>query len=307
MRVTNVAEVQDNAAPHRRAPILWPWVLVAAAWTLAGLAVLTNQSYLINHHYLLEESHLPVLVALVVFLACWQVMTVGMMLPSSMPMVYMIVHAGRRQRRPYAVAGVFLAGYAVVWTSFAVVAFLADTQIHWLAHHWALARHEFLGDWRDYLRGRWHVPVQSAEGALPETVPQPLRLLCALLSPGDRGSLASWCAPRRILPGLLLGADAGHVWAWRGQPGDDGAADQRHGHREDLSWWAAAEPRDRDRLAGTSGPMAGSSRLAPRWDRRVSIRSTGSGNRFACPEPQHTKEGNTNVSELSHPCNATGN
>jgi predicted metal-binding membrane protein len=136
MRVTHAAEVKANVHPRSRAPLLWPWVLIAAAWTLAGLAVLTNQSYLINHHYLLEESHLPVLVALVVFLACWQVMTVGMMLPSSMPMVYMIVHAGRRQRRPYLVAGVFLAGYAVVWTAFALVAFLADTRIHWLTHHW---------------------------------------------------------------------------------------------------------------------------------------------------------------------------
>src|SRR2546423_12279439 len=112
------------------------WVLVVAAWTIAGLSVLTNQSYLINHHYLLEVSHLPVLVALVVFLACWQVMTVGMMLPSSMPMVYMIVHAGRQQRRPHAVPGAFLAGYALVWAAFAIVSFLGDTQIHWLVHHW---------------------------------------------------------------------------------------------------------------------------------------------------------------------------
>src|SRR6478752_6564997 len=101
MRVAQAAEVKANAHPRSRAPLLWLWVLIAAAWTLAGLSVLTNQSYLINHHYLLEESHLPVLVALLVFLACWQVMTVGMMLPSSMPMVYMIVHAGRKQRRPY--------------------------------------------------------------------------------------------------------------------------------------------------------------------------------------------------------------
>ncbi len=76
------------------------------------------------------------LVALVVFLACWQVMTVGMMLPSSMPTVSTIAHAGRQQRRPYAVPGAFLAGYAVVWTAFALVAFLGDTQIHWLVHHW---------------------------------------------------------------------------------------------------------------------------------------------------------------------------
>ena len=136
MRVTQVTHVKDDAQPRRRAPVLWPWVLVVAAWTLAGFAVFTNQSYLINHHYLLEESHLPTLVALVVFLACWQVMTAGMMLPSSMPMVYMIVHAGRQQRRPVAISGAFLAGYVVVWTAFALVAFLGDIQIHWLVQHW---------------------------------------------------------------------------------------------------------------------------------------------------------------------------
>ena len=136
MRVAQVTGVKDEAHLRRRALVLWPWVLVVAAWMIAGLAVLTNQSYLINHHYLLEESHLPELVALVVFLACWQVMTVGMMLPSSMPMVYMIVHAGRQQRRPHAVPGAFLAGYALVWTAFASVSFLGDTRIHWLVHHW---------------------------------------------------------------------------------------------------------------------------------------------------------------------------
>jgi predicted metal-binding membrane protein len=136
MRVTQVTDVKDSAQARHRAPVLWPYVLVMAAWTVAFLATLTNQSELINHHYLLEESHLPVLVALVVFLACWQVMTVGMMLPSSMPTVSMIAQAGRQQRRPYAVPGAFLAGYADVWTAFALVAFLGDTQIHWLFHHW---------------------------------------------------------------------------------------------------------------------------------------------------------------------------
>jgi predicted metal-binding membrane protein len=97
MRVTQVTQVKDDARSQRRAPVLWPWASVIAAWTLAGLAVLTNQSYLINHHYLLEESYLPLLVASLVFLACWQIMTAGMMLPSSMPMVYLIVHAVRLQ------------------------------------------------------------------------------------------------------------------------------------------------------------------------------------------------------------------
>ncbi len=121
---------------RRRVPVIWPWLIVVAAWMLAGLSVLTNQSSLINHHYLLEESHLPVLVALVVFLACWQVMTVGMMLPSSMPMLYMMVHASRKPGQPRTIQLAFLAGYAVVWTGFAAAAFLGDTLIHQLVHRW---------------------------------------------------------------------------------------------------------------------------------------------------------------------------
>ena len=204
MRITEITDVKDGAQPRRRAPVLWPWGLVAAAWALAALAFLTNQSYLINHHYLLGESHLPVLVALVVFLACWQVMTVGMMLPSSMPMVYMIVYAGRQQRRPLAVPAAFLVAYGVVWTAFALCAFLGDTRIHWLS----------------------------------QAMSQPVQLLLALLSPGGRSSLAPGSAPRRVLPGLLLGLDAGHVWDWREQPAVDGAADRGDGRREDLSWGA---------------------------------------------------------------------
>src|SRR5438034_3087351 len=118
------------SSSSHQAPVLWPWLLVIVAWTLALVAALTNQNSLIDHHYLLEESHLPVLVALVVFLAGWQVMTVGMMLPSSMPMVSLIVHAGRQQRRPHAVPAAFLAGYAVVCTAFALVAFVGDAQIY---------------------------------------------------------------------------------------------------------------------------------------------------------------------------------
>jgi predicted metal-binding membrane protein len=125
-----------RSAARHRAPVIWPWLVVAAAWTLALMAVLTNQSSLINHHYLLEESHLPVLVALVIFLACWQVMVVGMMLPSSMPMLYIMVHASRRQGRPCTIQLAFLAGYAIVWTGFAAAAFLGDTLIHQLMHRW---------------------------------------------------------------------------------------------------------------------------------------------------------------------------
>ncbi len=137
MELTDINDQQPaRLAARRRAPVIWPWLVVGTAWTLAGLAVLTNQSYLINHHYLLEQSHLPVLVALVIFPACWQVMVGGMMLPSSMPIMYMMVHASRRQGRPRTIPLAFLAGYAVIWTGFAAAAFLGDTLIHQVVHRW---------------------------------------------------------------------------------------------------------------------------------------------------------------------------
>jgi predicted metal-binding membrane protein len=138
-----VMELTDRNDPQparsmkrRRVPVIWPWLVVVAAWVLAGLSVLTNQSSLINHHYLLEQSHLPVLVALVVFLAGFQVMTVGMMLPSSMPMIYIMAHASRKPGQPRTIQLAFLAGYAVVWTGFAAAAFLGDSLIHQLVHSW---------------------------------------------------------------------------------------------------------------------------------------------------------------------------
>jgi predicted metal-binding membrane protein len=131
---------KDQKAARRRsrsqAPVIWPWVLVIIAWTVALLAALTKQTFLINHNYLLTQSHLPWIVALVVFLACWQVMIVAMMLPSSMPLVYMMVHASRRQRHPLATQAAFLAGYAGIWTAFACMAFMTDSLLHWLVSNW---------------------------------------------------------------------------------------------------------------------------------------------------------------------------
>ncbi len=106
------------------------------AWTGALLAVLTKHTYLLNHSYLLTQSHLVWIVALVVFLAGFQVMIFAMMLPSSMPLVYIVAYASRRQQRPWMMQGAFLLGYALVWTAFALGAFVADTYVHWLVNHW---------------------------------------------------------------------------------------------------------------------------------------------------------------------------
>jgi predicted metal-binding membrane protein len=115
--------------------------------SLGGLvaATLTHQTFLLDHHYLLQASGLPWLAAPEVFLLCWQVMTVGMMLPTSMPMVKLIVYAGQRQERPVAIPLAFLVGYGMIWTAFAAAAFVGDTMLHRLVDLWPwLAIHPWL-------------------------------------------------------------------------------------------------------------------------------------------------------------------
>ena len=137
MKLIDQRDQQDARPSARsRALVIWPWVLVIVAWTVVLLATLTKQTSLINHNYLLTQSHLSWFAALVVFLVSWQVMTVAMMLPSSMPLVSMMVHASRRRRYPWVMQATFLVGYACVWTVFAFAAFLLDTLVHWLVSNW---------------------------------------------------------------------------------------------------------------------------------------------------------------------------
>ncbi len=89
-----------------------------------------------GHYMRMGGLHLPWIVALAVFLASWQLMTAAMMLPSSWPMVYMLAYASRRQERPRAIQAAFLAGYAVVWTAFALAAFVGDGLVQGLGAGW---------------------------------------------------------------------------------------------------------------------------------------------------------------------------
>ena len=145
MSTANISDRPGSVHARRRAPARWPWLVIALAWTVALLATLLHQRFLLDHHWLIEESGLPWLLAAAVFLACWQVMTVAMMLPSSVPMANMMTFAARKQPRSWRVIGAFLAGYAAIWTAFAVVAFTGDTVIHRLVDSWPwLASHAYL-------------------------------------------------------------------------------------------------------------------------------------------------------------------
>ena len=145
LHLTRSQKARDRPQRPRRVPVLWPWVLVAVAWGVLALATLGHQTFLLDHHYLLQASGLPWLAALEIFLLCWQVMTIAMMLPSSMPMVKLMIYAGRKQERPVVIPLAFLAGYAVIWTAFAGGAFLGDTLVHYLVALWPwLAAHSWL-------------------------------------------------------------------------------------------------------------------------------------------------------------------
>lgn len=63
----------------------------------------------------------------------WIVMMVAMMVPTAAPMILTFSTVNRRrmeQQRPYVPTSVFLAGYVVIWSAFALVATLAQWGLH---------------------------------------------------------------------------------------------------------------------------------------------------------------------------------
>ena len=63
----------------------------------------------------------------------WVVMMVAMMVPTAAPMILLFATVNRRNReqeRPYVPTGVFLSGYVLVWSGFAVLATAANWALH---------------------------------------------------------------------------------------------------------------------------------------------------------------------------------
>jgi predicted metal-binding membrane protein len=137
-----IAQGSVGARPRRVLGIP-PAVLgaIAVAWALALVAQATGRGQLLRHNELIHSGP-PLWEALGVHLLAWQGMIAAMMLPSSLPLVRLFATVSRNQERPTAEMSVFLAGYAVVWSVFGTLAFLADALVHetvdatpWLATH----------------------------------------------------------------------------------------------------------------------------------------------------------------------------
>jgi predicted metal-binding membrane protein len=68
-------------------------------------------------------------IELLLVLAMWVVMMVGMMTPSAAPMILIYARVGRHaaeQRKPFAATGWFAGGYLLAWTAFSVLATLCQ-------------------------------------------------------------------------------------------------------------------------------------------------------------------------------------
>jgi predicted metal-binding membrane protein len=102
---------------------------IAGAWLLA-IAAQSGGTASSLHHDALIHSGIPYGAALLLFLVAWQAMTAAMMLPSSLPLVRLFATASARQDRPKAAMAAFLGGYALVWSAFGALAFIADIGIH---------------------------------------------------------------------------------------------------------------------------------------------------------------------------------
>jgi predicted metal-binding membrane protein len=124
----------DDVQRNGILPAFLPWA-IGGAWTLAILAWAKRWGTALGHDHLIE--HGPALwVALLLFLAGWQVMIAAMMLPSSLWAFRSFGASTLDLRGRRSLGASFLAGYAALWTGFGSLAFLGDIGFHRLVDSW---------------------------------------------------------------------------------------------------------------------------------------------------------------------------
>lgn len=116
-------------------------IAIGGAWLIAVMAQATGDAHLLHHHTLIQGGP-PLWIATPVFLVAWQVMIAAMMLPASLPAIREFGLGAAVAARPNRSLAAFLASYALVWTTFGLLAFMGDVVLHhvvdatpWLAAH----------------------------------------------------------------------------------------------------------------------------------------------------------------------------
>ena len=123
-----------------RAAWVWEAVLVIVLLGLAVLAWIVTDRFDMPHMsvgVLTGAGAMPAeppspaawVAAMGFFLVVWLVMMMAMMLPGVAPVVITVDRWARRTNRPRSTAGLFVAGYLLVWSSAGVVFYAVTTQV----------------------------------------------------------------------------------------------------------------------------------------------------------------------------------
>lgn len=132
------------------------------------------------------------------FVAGWTVMTIAMMLPTSLPLIFLFRRVVDHRMDGALLLALLLVGYLLVWVGFGMLAYLADMGLHELVEH------------RGWLRGStWVLGVAPLllAGIYQFT---PLKMICLKKCRSPLGFVTShWHGRRPTVETLRLGLDHG--------------------------------------------------------------------------------------------------
>ena len=93
----------------------------------------------------------------------------------------------------------------------------------------------FLLVYRDNAATRGRLSIQWTQRKMPSSLSSPLRISEPALSAGDENGMGTGLPSRALLSGLLLDADAGHVFGGSRAPGWNAHTNRGYGDREDVA------------------------------------------------------------------------
>ena len=124
----------ESIVKRDRAVVIAGVVAVSAiAWAYVIYVAQSNSGDGMSMSMAAGNVHSWTGVDFVLMFVMWSVMMVAMMVPSAAPMLLLFATVNRRRReqsRPFVSTGVFLSGYIVVWSLFAVGATLGNWGLH---------------------------------------------------------------------------------------------------------------------------------------------------------------------------------
>jgi predicted metal-binding membrane protein len=197
---------------RRRLPAAVP-VAIALAWAANASGVADR----FHHDALLAHGGVG-LAGVGGYALVWCVMVAAMMLPSAVPLLRLFAEVSGRQARPGRLLACFAAAYLAVWALFGWAALAFDDGVHRVTHAlpWLAAHPWLVGAATLGLAGAFQ--FSSLKDRCLTACRHPAAYLLRHYRRGPGRRLPAGLGPRAVLPGLLLGPDAGDVRGGRRRP-----------------------------------------------------------------------------------------